>query len=191
MLDAYAAVVQVRDELAAGTLDVSELSARRLGRRLGVTTSAFYHHFGSFERFLYQVSISGLALMADEMEPLARGPSPLLRIADYYVGFALERPVLFHLMLQYGFSWDQLRNDDAIDEEEGLRAWKLLVETMRRIGSRAPIEDARLFHAALHGIATLTQAGRMNTGDLTHSDRTVAQRSIRRLVRLFASSTRR
>jgi AcrR family transcriptional regulator len=173
----------VRDAIVAGKL--RDLSARSVARHLGLTTSVFYHHFGSFELFLYAVSISGLSLMADDMQRLARGRNPLLAIATHYIELALTRPLLFELMTQYAYPWREIRRKKLLDTTEGLRAWNTLAAALRDAGSTDPIEDTRLFHATLHGIATLTQSGRMNIDDLAHTDRQVAHRTVRRLVHVF------
>lgn len=183
--DPDAAVLRVRTAIVAGRLDRKDLSARSVARFLGLTTSVFYHHYGSFELFLYAVSVAGLALMADELAPCTRSRAPLLRIAEYYVELALTRPVLFDLMVQRPFPWAELRAKNLLDTNQGLRAWNILVDVLRNEGSRDPIEDARLFHATMHGLATLTRSGRMNVDDLEHTDREVAHRAARRLVRVF------
>jgi len=183
--DADRAVLAVRNAIADGTLGADDLTARRVAEFLGLTTSVFYHHFGSFELFLYAVSISGLSLMADEMEVVARSRAPLLRIAEYYVELALARPVLFDLMLARPFPWPEIRAKELLDTNEGLRAWNILIGAVRDAGSRNPLEDARLFHATLHGLAMLTRSGRMNIDDLDHTDREVAHRTAKRLVRVF------
>ena len=153
--DAAAAVLRVRAALYHDELASEDLTARTVARFLGLTTSVFYHHFGSFELFLYAVSISGLSVMADEMEIVARSRSPLLRIAEYYIELALTRPALFDLMLQRTFPWSEIRAKNLLDTQEGLRAWNILITAIRGTGSRTPLEDTRLFHATLHGIATL------------------------------------
>ncbi len=187
--DPDAAVLRVRDAILGGELTGRDLSARTLASFLGLTTSVFYHHFGSFELFLYAVSISGLSLLADDVEALARARArrgdPLLGIADRYIELALDQPVLFDLMVQHPFPWPEIRARGRLDTREGLRAWDILVAAVRDAGSRDPLEDARLFHATMHGLATLARNGRMNIGDLEHSDREVALRTARRLVRVF------
>lgn len=186
--DADAAVLRVRDAIVDGTLTEAHLSARSVASFLGLTTSVFYHHFGSFELFLYAVSVSGLSLMADEMEVVAKGRSPLLRIAQYYVELALTRPVLFDLMLVRTYPWAEIRERCLLDTHEGLRGWNILIAAVRDLGSRNPLEDARLFHATLYGLAMLTRNGRMNVDDLEHTDREVAHRTVHRLVRAFTRS---
>ena len=183
--DTRAAVLDVRAAIVDGRLGGDDLTARSVARFLGLTTSVFYHHYGSFELFLYEVSIAGLSLLADELTPRARSRAPLSQIASYYVDLALDRPVLFDLMTQRPFPWAEIRARDRLDTNEGLRAWNLLVGAVRAAGSKDPLEDARLFHATIHGLATLARNGRMNIDDLAHSDRAVAHRTAQRLVRVF------
>jgi AcrR family transcriptional regulator len=176
------AVLRVRDALASGALKPEDLSARRLAEFFGQTTSLVYHHWGSMDRLLYAVHIAALSLLADELEELACGPHALWRMAEHYLELALDRPALFHIISERAFDWAALREARLIDEDEGLRAWRALESVMAREGSRHPAEDTRLFVASIHGIATLTAAGRMNTADLGHSDREVAWRTARRLL---------
>jgi AcrR family transcriptional regulator len=185
--DPAAAVVRVRDAIVAGKLTADDLSARNVARFLGLTTSVFYHHYGSFELFLYKVAVAGLALLADRLEPCVQSRSPLLRIAEVYIDIALRQPVLFDLMMLRAFPWPEIRARGLLDVTDGLRGWNLLITAMRVEGSRNPLEDARLFLSAIHGMATLTRGGRMNTDDLEHTDEEVAQRSAQRLVRMFRS----
>jgi AcrR family transcriptional regulator len=183
--DADAAVVAVRTAILDHRLTEAKLSARGVAEHLGLTTSVFYHHYGSFELFLYAVSVSGLGWLADELAPMSRSRNPLLRIAEYYIELALVQPLLFDLMVQRTFPWAEIRARDLLDTNEGLRAWNILVAAIRAEGSTDPIEDTRLFHATMHGLATLTRSGRMNIDDLARTDREVARRAARRLVRIF------
>src|SRR6187551_1128501 len=50
--DAGAAVVAVRTAILDHRLGEADLSARGVADLLGLTTSVFYHHYGSFELFL-------------------------------------------------------------------------------------------------------------------------------------------
>jgi AcrR family transcriptional regulator len=184
------ALVRVRDAIVTGQLRREDLSARSVARFLGLTTSVFYHHYGSFELFLYKVSVAGLALFADQLEPCVRSRAPLLRIAEFYIEYALTQPVLFDLMMTREHPWAEIRTRGVLDVTDGLRAWNLLIAALRIEGSKNPLEDARVFHASIHGLATLTRAGRMNIDDLEHTDREVAHRSAKRLVRVFRSYLR-
>ena len=183
--DPTGALVRVRDAIVAGKLGRDNLSARNVARFLGLTTSVFYHHYGSFELFLYKVSITGLSVFADHLEPCVRARSPLLRVAEVYIEYALTQPVLFDLMMTREHPWAEIRARGLLDVTEGLRAWNLLIAAMRIEGSKNPLEDARVFHSSIHGMATLTRAGRMNIDDLEHTDREVAARTAKRLVRVF------
>lgn len=185
------AVLRVRDDLARGRLGAADLSARRLARYFKQTTSIFYHHFGSFERFLYRVSTAGAVLLADELADAARARRPLLAIAERYLEFALTRPALFDLIFAHPFPWDDLRAAGLIAPPESMRAWEIVVDVFRRLGSAAPVADARLFHAALHGVARLTLDRRMNIGALTKTDLAVARQTLRRLAHALAPAAAR
>ena len=64
-----------------------------------------------------------------------------------------------------------------------------VVEMVHASGSKDPIADARLLMAGLHGLVSFAASGRMNTGDLSRSDRAVALASARDLASRVHAST--
>lgn len=184
-------VRRVYQALEAGTLDEAALTARALAEHLGQTTSLLYHHFGSLDGFLYAVSIAGFVQVGERLEALTRDTRGLQTAAEEYVVFALDHPALYRLMYERRFDFAALRAQGRLQIEGSLRAWRANVALFHKLGSRDPDEDARLFHAGLHGIVSLAASGRMNIGDLAHSDREVALRSARRLARTLKPSPRK
>jgi AcrR family transcriptional regulator len=177
----------VRDALKAGKLRAEDLTARGLGEFLGKTSSVLYHHWGSLDRFLYAVSRASLATFSEALIESLDSPEPLRAAARTYVRMALKHPALFHLALLRPFDWEDLRKSGQLAEEEALRAFWPLVEGLEKLGSPRPLVDARVFHASVHGIASLTAAGRMNSGDLSQTDEQAAYEAVDRVVDLFRS----
>ncbi len=170
--------------LLAGELSDEDLSARRIGKLLGKTTSVLYHHFGSLDGFLFAVSQRGYADLKATLEVAFRRRSDLADVAEAFVGFALDHPALYPLMFERRFDWDKLRAAGAFDavtpSGEMLAGLLCLLEAG---GSADPIGDGRLFVAGLHGLASLAASGRMNAGELSSPDRAVAVASARGLAR--------
>lgn len=169
--------------LIAGQLDDADLSARRIAKLLGKTTSVVYHHFGSLDGFLFAVSQRGYAdLRAKLGEAFARR-SDLADVAEAFVEFGLDHPELYPLMFERRFDWDRLRADGAFDETmasgEMLMALACLLEVAQ---SPDAVADMRLLVAGLHGLVSLAASGRMNAGQLTTTDRVVAIAAARDLV---------
>lgn len=180
-------VVRVRDALASGRLRETDLTARGLGRFLGKTSSVLYRRWGSLEGFLYAVSLSAMAVLNDELLAALQKEDGLRAVAKAYVGMAVERPALFHLALTRRFDWKALRKARALNEKESFRAFLPFVEVLQRRGSPRPLVDARLFHAAVHGIALLTSVGRMNAGNLGQTDADASAEVLERLGEVFGA----
>ena len=170
--------------LMAGELSDEGLSARRVSKLLGKTTSVLYHHFGSLDRFLFAVSQRGYSDLKRALEDAFRSRSDLEDVAEAFVRFALEHRELYALMFERRFDWDALRAAGAFEattaSTEMLAGLLCLLEAG---GSPDPVADGRLFVASLHGLVSLAASGRMNAGELSSTDRAVAIASARDLAR--------
>jgi len=169
--------------LIAGELDDADLSARRIGKLLGKTTSVVYHHFGSLDGFLFAVSQRGYADLRVKLQESFERRQDLADLAQAFVEFALDHPELYPLMFERRFDWEGLREAGAFEETtasgEMLAALLCLLEAA---GSEDPIPDGRLFVSGLHGLVSLAASGRMNAGELTKPDRAVAIAAARDLA---------
>jgi len=177
------AVQEIYRALMEGELDDRDLSARRIGKLLGKTTSVLYHHFGSLDGFLYAVSQRGFADLRSELEVAFRERSSLEAVAETFVVFALDHPELYPLMFERRFDWSALRAAGAFETTNaGGEMFAALLCLFEAAGSDDPMADCRLFVAGLHGLVSLAASGRMNAGELTSTDRAVAIASARDLV---------
>ncbi|MBW2461843.1 MAG: WHG domain-containing protein [Deltaproteobacteria bacterium] len=165
------APVQVCDALLDGTLGAPDLTARRLGAHLGKTTSVLYHQWGSLDGFLYAVSRAAMSRLGEHvLGGLANGPE-LAAIAEAFVTFGIEQPVLYGLMFERRYDWDALRAAGVFDERAGsVDLWQALVAFFEAGGSQQADTDARVLFAALHGLVSLAHSGRANVGVLSVSD---------------------
>ncbi len=178
-------VTRVREAIERGTLGADDLTARALSGFLGKTTSVLYHHFGSLEGFLYAVSIEGFGVLAGRLATMQRAGASPARLAEAYLDFGLQQPVLYRLMLEDRYDWPALARAGQALTPAQMGPWNAMIAIFARSGSDDPETDARVFHAAAHGIVLLALTGRMNTGAPDHSDREVALRAIRRLITLM------
>jgi AcrR family transcriptional regulator len=164
----HAAVQRVREGLESGELRSRDLTARSLAHYLGATTSLLYHHWGSLEGFLQEVSRAAFdsfegSLMAFESRPPTR--ATFEAFANNYLSFACEHPALYELMFERDFDWR--RNDDEDRRTAPGRVTRALVRQFTRAGSFRPKLDAKLFHASLHGLASLAR-GRQDARQARH-----------------------
>lgn len=86
---------------------VEALSLREVAQRIGVSSAAPYHHFGSKAQLLGAIAASGFVGLGDAMETaiaaLDDPEEPLLRleaIGNAYVAFAVRHPTEFRLMFR-------------------------------------------------------------------------------------------
>jgi len=177
------AVLAVRDALAVGTLDASDLTARKLSAFLGKTTSVLYHHWGSLNGFLFAVSQAGFERLAARLGVAMSERLTVADIAQAFVAFGLEEPGLYRVMFERAFDWEALRAAGAFDHApDAAFMWDGLVGLLEAEGSTEPETDARILWAGLHGLISLALSGRANYGALNIPDRQIALDSARRLA---------
>jgi len=176
------AVARIHQALSRSELQLSELTARRLGAFLGKTTSVVYHRWGCLDGLLYAVAQRGFGELGEGLAVALQrsGPGGL---AEAYVGFGLDKRVLYSLMFDRVYDWDALRKAGEFDTAQpSIQLWDASIAMMASGGSAEPETDARLLFATLHGIVSLAASGRANVGELSSSDRDVALRLARRAV---------
>ena len=177
-------ISRVCDALAAGELEPHELTARRLGAFLGKTTSVLYHHWGSLDGFLYAVSQAGYAKLGVFLTERLQDAAEIEDVAEAFVSFGLDHPLLYHVMFERPYDWEALREAGAFERQgPGLGLWSSMIAFLAGAGSRDPDGDARILYAGIHGLVSLALSGRANVGALAVSDRDIAINAARRLAR--------
>lgn len=188
MMHRREAVRTLRDALAEGELEWDDLTARGVAEFLGATTSVVYHHWGSLDALLFDVSKAGYEWLGERLTNEI-DDGDLEDVAVAFVAFGLEHPDLYALMFERHYDWDALRQRGVFDEDlPGLGIWDRLVTFLDEAGSEEPQGDARLLFGGLHGLVSLASTGRANIGNLERSDRRTAEASARRLVRRISSN---
>ncbi len=135
------------------------LTLRELARRLGVTHTAPYAHFGDKQALLEVVADAGFARLSDAVERAKDGaddPEAAMEAMGLaYIAFAREHANWYRLM----FTEPELASDpDCEMSAEGERAFRTLVEAIAAFNPRPEI-DVREFAVAVwsfvHGVAML------------------------------------
>jgi AcrR family transcriptional regulator len=163
------------------------LSMRRVAKRVDVTATALYRHFGGKDALVDSVADRGFALFAEDLgrSPRARAPiARILQIVERYRRFALRRPNLFRLM----FSTPRPRArrfpaDFAAHRSPVFDELRRAVEEAQGSGELVPGDPLELVLAVwahAHGLLTLHAAGRFSGGERAFS--ALYRRSLRRLL---------
>ncbi len=174
---------------ARSTLDRSELSARWVAKELGQTTGFIYHHWGSFDGFLLEVSGVGWSRLGAKLAATYERSPTLAALVEAYVDFAWERPVLYWLLAERPMATELLRErlqgGGALPSFEGFQGVLALV---RRIMPGVSATHARALHAAVHGLASQMLSNRL--GSLPDSfgrpERKIAGEIGREIARVFS-----
>jgi len=174
---AHEAVGRVRDALEAGVIDGEDLTARALAHYLGATTSLFYHHFGSLDGFLHEVSRAAFERLEPSLEVFEGRPPVRITFEEFasnYLAFAVHQPALYELMFERSFSYEGNTSERRTGPGRVLRA---LVRQFSRRGSALPLLDAKAFHASLHGLASMAKQ-RHRDGHRAETDAVAAARRL-------------
>jgi len=144
---------------------IGQLTMRRLGERLGVTAPAIYRHFRGkddlIQALVDEANVSLVSYLAAALEgrtPRAR----LLRVAERYLDFALERPLHYQvLFLSRG------RTDiDRLPRETRSANFRFVLERIREcmadgtLHRRDATAVAITFWGLMHGLVALHRQGR-------------------------------
>lgn len=149
----------------------ASLTMREIGRRLGVSRSAPYRHFGGRSALLVAVAAAGFERLRDRLGAVdagapGAGVERLRRIGEEYVRFALENPG--HYRLMYGK--EAVTREDRPELREAANAlFDELVGVFRAhqrsgtIRRQDPRLQAYVAWGAVHGLASLLIEGQILT----------------------------
>lgn len=142
------------------------VTTRRLSTEIEYSQPVLYKHFTGMEKIAEAVAIDGFGELADVIRARRCGPGAasdaLTRIAHAYFDFARDNPAVYDAM----FTRATTLRFGAQDTPAQLAA--AFAELRHAVGVVADEQDAdaltELFWAALHGLVTLTRAGRLRPG---------------------------
>ena len=141
-----------------------DLSARTVAKALGQTTGFLYHHWGSFDAFLFEVSGLGWQRLVDALLRAydeRREPRDVLHA---YVEFAAEHPVLYWLLAERPLAPDIVRATlEGGAALPSFKAWQAIFTLISRAEPGMTVAGARAVHAAIHGVASQLLSHRLGS----------------------------
>jgi AcrR family transcriptional regulator len=140
------------------------VSLRGTVAKVGASTAAPYRHFRDKDALLVAVALEGHAELRDRM----RGcdAETVTALGHSYIGFALENPALYRLMMGAGIG-DRTAHPELAEAHretcavlaDGIRGWRLAGDD--------PDGFAVTLWCLLHGLATLVIDGHVERGSAT------------------------
>nr|WP_221374809.1 TetR/AcrR family transcriptional regulator [Actinoplanes polyasparticus] len=143
------------------------VTTRRLAELIEYSQPVLYSHFKGKAAIMAAVALEGFTELAAELRAArAAAPDPRTSLADVaaaYVGFAETRPVLYEAMFTSDVDLTFASPQTPAPLQEGFGE---LREAIRPLAGSDDV-DARteVFWAGLHGLMTLTRAGRLPPED--------------------------
>ncbi|MCZ0980755.1 TetR/AcrR family transcriptional regulator [Streptomyces diastatochromogenes] len=144
------------------------VTTRRLAERIEYSQPVLYSHFRGKREIIGAVALEGAAEMAAALRATASatdGPhARVTALARAYLGFAERNPAVYDAMFQLDGG---LAFADEDTPEPLKDAFAALLETLGEVAGDGvqPGLFTEVFWAALHGLTTLTRAGRLPRED--------------------------
>ncbi|MBJ6643057.1 TetR/AcrR family transcriptional regulator [Streptomyces griseoincarnatus] len=150
------------------------VTTRRLAERIEYSQPVLYSHFRGKREIIGAVALEGAAELAAELRAASAGAGAAVSaegvrgrvaaLARAYLDFAERNPAVYDAMFQLdgGLVFAAEETPEAL--KDGFAA---LLETLRDVtgeGVEAGLVT-EVFWASLHGLATLSRAGRLPVGD--------------------------
>ncbi|MEU8862172.1 TetR/AcrR family transcriptional regulator [Streptomyces umbrinus] len=144
------------------------VTTRRLAERIEYSQPVLYSHFRGKREIIGAVALEGAAEMAVALRTAASaadGPrARVAALARVYLDFAERNPAVYEAMFQLdgGLAFAQEETPAPLKD-----AFAALLENLGEVAGDGvhPALFTEVFWAALHGLATLTRAGRLPPGD--------------------------
>ncbi|MEV6424895.1 TetR/AcrR family transcriptional regulator [Streptomyces sp. NPDC051662] len=144
------------------------VTTRRLAERIEYSQPVLYSHFRGKREIIGAVALEGAAEMAAGLRAAAAavdGPrARVTALARAYLDFAERHPAVYDAMFQLDGGLAFAREDTPEPLKDAFAA---LLESLGEVAGDGvhPALFTEVFWAALHGLATLTRAGRLPPGD--------------------------
>ncbi|MFD9407053.1 TetR/AcrR family transcriptional regulator [Streptomyces sp. NPDC059989] len=140
------------------------VTTRRLAERIEYSQPVLYSHFRGKREIIGAVALEGAAEMASALRAAtsaADGPhARVTALARAYLDFAERNPAVYDAMFQLdgGLAFAQEDTPEPLKN-----AFAVLLENLAEVAGDGvhPGLFTEVFWAALHGLATLTRAGRL------------------------------
>ncbi|MDG5803537.1 TetR/AcrR family transcriptional regulator [Streptomyces ossamyceticus] len=140
------------------------VTTRRLAERIEYSQPVLYSHFRGKREIIGAVALEGAAEMAAVLRAAARaadGPrARVVVLARTYLDFAERNPAVYDAMFQLDGGLAFAREDTPAPLKDAFAA---LLETLGEVAGDGvhPGVFTEVFWSSLHGLATLTRAGRL------------------------------
>ena len=144
------------------------VTTRQLSERIEYSQPVLYSHFRGKREIIGAVALQGAAEMAAALRAASRaadGPrARVIALARAYLEFATRNPAVYDAMFQLDGGLPFAREDTPQQLKDGFAA---LLESLEDVAGDGvnPGLFTEVFWAALHGLATLTRAGRLPPED--------------------------
>ncbi|MDQ1022773.1 AcrR family transcriptional regulator [Streptomyces umbrinus] len=144
------------------------VTTRRLAERIEYSQPVLYSHFRGKREIIGAVALEGAAEMAAELRAAASAAdgsrARVAALARVYLDFAERNPAVYEAMFQLdgGLAFAKEETPEPLKD-----AFAALLESLGEVAGDGvhPALFTEVFWAALHGVATLTRAGRLPPGD--------------------------
>ncbi|MGX9886358.1 TetR/AcrR family transcriptional regulator [Streptomyces sp. NPDC002276] len=155
------------------------VTTRRLAERIEYSQPVLYSHFRGKREIIGAVALQGAAEMAVELRAAASaadGPrARAAALARAYLDFAERNPAVYDAMFQLdgGLTFAQEDTPEPMKD-----AFAALLENLDAVAGEGvqPGLFTEVFWASLHGLATLTRAGRLPSADAERRTRLLVDR---------------
>ncbi|MEV5330934.1 TetR/AcrR family transcriptional regulator [Streptomyces werraensis] len=148
------------------------VTTRRLAERIEYSQPVLYSHFRGKREIIGAVALEGAAELAAELRAASAGAAVstegargrVTALARAYLDFAERNPAVYDAMFQLDGGLAFAAEDTPQALRDGFAA---LLETLRDVAGEGvePGLFTEVFWASLHGLATLTRAGRLPVGE--------------------------
>ncbi|TDC77081.1 TetR/AcrR family transcriptional regulator [Streptomyces hainanensis] len=144
------------------------VTTRRLAERIEYSQPVLYSHFRGKREIIGAVALEGAAEMATAVRGAAAGANGardrVAALARAYLDFAERNPAVYDAMFQLDGGLAFAHEDTPAPLKDAFAA---LLENLAEVAGDGvhPALFTELFWAALHGLATLTRAGRLPPED--------------------------
>ena len=155
------------------------VTTRRLAERIEYSQPVLYSHFRGKREIIGAVALQGATELAAELRAAtsaADGPrARVTALARAYLDFAERNPAVYDAMFQLdgGLAFAQEDTPEPMKD-----AFAALLENLDAVAGEGvqPGLFTEVFWASLHGLATLTRAGRLPPGDVERRTRLLVDR---------------
>lgn len=168
-------VIQMRQAILKAACDIAaeagwqKVTVRKVAEKVEYSPAALYEYFAGKEAILLAAMREGFRLLAQEMRAVPEGGNAverLVAVAQSYWDFAFRHPELYQVMHGLG----GVSFGTAETPQEAKDGFAALRDAVRAVfpgdsaSERDLFDEVDTFWATLHGLVSLTMAGRIKDG---------------------------